>query len=83
MDYLSLLFFFLGGGGGGGGGKGYIYSFYGALIICTHSREIETLHYFNGKYMGYCLKFRKRQRAFEFPRNAYEFNKILLEMITG
>ena len=22
----------------------------------VHSREIQTLHFFNGKYMGYCLK---------------------------
>ena len=22
-----------------------------------HSREIETLHLFNGKYIGYCLKY--------------------------
>ena len=25
--------------------------------VHVHSREIETLHFFNGIYMGYCLKY--------------------------
>ena len=59
----------------------YDTSLYVAKVTTMHMRDKETLHFFNGKHIGYCI--RKRQLSFESTRNAYEFNKAVFERITS
>ena len=49
----------------------------------THSRQIDMLYFFNGKYMGCCFKYKIQTMSLRVSKNAYESNKILFEMITN
>ena len=44
-----------------------------------HLREIETLHFFNGKYMGYCLKYYTETMSLRVLMDVYEFNKNIVK----
>ena len=48
-------------------------------VLCkAHSRETETLHFFNGKYTGYCLKYSRLSlsRNRRDPQKQFEISEL-------